>query len=187
MLREAKDKITLDYSLRNVYISLRNRRCYLVAIEFEHRGKKWRADTVNEAVALRRQLEMVDKNDKKPDDNHVWTPDLVMELMSNAGELQQQLMQEIHKHPMISSADLVKRLGLESHIALAGVLSGLSKLLKRLAMLPSDVYRVEVKWSGRSKERYFVLAYDFQVAAVELGWPEAWEKGKKKTDAPATK
>jgi hypothetical protein len=187
MHRENKPQNALDYSLRNLYISLRNIGAQIMAIEFEHRGKKWRCDTVEEAVSLRRNLEINDAQlGRDEHEQHVWTPDLLMEFFDGLGPLQKQFLVEVHGTHRINSWTLVKKLKLESEIALAGVLSGLSKRLKKMSMIPSDVYRVDVSWEDKTtKERAFTLAPDFLFSASELGWPEVWEqKGK---DASSTK
>lgn len=155
-----------------------------MAIEFEHRGKKWRCDTVEEAVALRRNLEIEDAQSGQIKE-HVWTPDLLLEFFDGLGPLQKQLLAEINDAEQINSWTLVKKLKLESQIALAGVLSGLSKRLKKMSMIPSDVYRVDVAWEDKTKERTFTLAPDFRFSAIEIGWPEMLEQ--KGTDAASTK
>lgn len=151
-----------------------------MAIEFKHNGRLWRADTVDEAVALREKLEAHDQAEYDAGEelpyesgHQVWTPDIVEDLLKNAGTLQSRFLRVLSED-RIKSEDLVIRLGLDSEIALAGVLSGLSKLVKKLGVKPSDVYRVDVSWKGKNKTRYFTLASGFEWAAGELGWPEKW-------------
>ncbi len=55
-----KQQIALDRTLRFLYDTIRYRRHYLMAIEFQHKGTKYRADTPAEAVALRMELERRD-------------------------------------------------------------------------------------------------------------------------------
>jgi len=116
-----------------------------VAIEFKHKGRLWRADTVDEAVALRRKLEEHDEAEYEAgeelpyDSGHqVWTPDTVEELLKNAGALQSSFLRVLSEG-RIKSEDLLVRLNLDSEIALAGVLRDLSKPLKTIAVKPSDV------------------------------------------------
>ena len=80
-----KRKKLLDNTLRYLYIALRNAGAYVMAIEFMHRGKRWRADTIEEAVQLRTRLEAEDrKNAIDPEGDRewdirrqsVWTPDV---------------------------------------------------------------------------------------------------------------
>lgn len=151
-----------------------------MAIEFKHNGRLWRADTVEEAVALRLKLESMDQAAFEAGEElpyvyreQVWTPDTITDLLKNAGALQLRFLKAISEK-RLASEDLVAQLGLQSEIALAGVLSGLSKQLKKLGIKPSDLYTVDVSWTGKNKTRTFVLVNEFRWAAGELGWPEKW-------------
>jgi hypothetical protein len=175
----------LDNTLRQLYIALRNRRCPLMAIEFKHKGTVWKADTVEEAVALRNELEASDKafvpeHDAMDQFSNFWTPDRFMDVINHTGETQQKLLIAIRRKPGITSRELVRELRMDSEIALAGVVSGLSKQLKKLEIEPKQVFLVDVKWKGKVKTRRFILNDFFVGAGVEQGWPDAWEKPKKK-------
>ena len=86
----------------------------------------------------------------------------------------------------VDSTQLVKGLGLGSQIALAGVLSGLSKQLRSMGLSPTELYRVDTSWRENKRVRRFTLMPEFELAAQDAGWPEAWrEKGV--TDAASTK
>ena len=61
MENKRKSNFPLDSTLRYSYITFRNRRCPLVAVEFKYKGTVWRVDTAQEAVALRNELEHSDK------------------------------------------------------------------------------------------------------------------------------
>jgi len=153
-----------------------------MAIEFKHRGRLWRADTVDEAVALRRKLEAMDAaafeaGEDLPYVNRddVWTHDSVTDLLKNCGKLQKQFLRIICvTGQAYTSETLVSQLYLESEVALAGVLSGLSKQLKKMGLKPADLYSVEVSWSGKEKTRYLRVTNDFRWCAAELGWPDKW-------------
>lgn len=71
---------------------------------------------------------------------------------------------------------MLKTLGLKSEESLAGVLSGLSKQLKKLGIPVAELYAVRVEWTGKSKKRFFWLTREFRSAAEELGWPDKWEQ-----------
>jgi len=46
-----------DKALRYIYSALRNLGCFFMAFELtDHDGRKWRVDTVDEAMALRDRL-----------------------------------------------------------------------------------------------------------------------------------
>jgi hypothetical protein len=179
METKRKTDFGLDSALRYLYYALRNGRCPLVAIEFEHHGNKYRADTPKEAAELRSYLERQDavqgQFGTRP---KIWSADLAMELLNGIGEAQRKLLEILSGGASVESKFLVKGIGLDSQIALAGVVSGLSKQLKKMSIEPHDVYRVEIEWKGKSKDRHFRLLPDFQEALMELGFPEAWEKNK---------
>jgi len=152
-----------------------------MGIEFKHNGRLWRTDTVDEAVALRKKLEAHDQAEFEAGEelpyvyrDDVWTPDTVTDLLKSAGDLQKRFLRLIADGGSVTSEDLVVGLGLDSEVSLAGVLSGLSKQLKKLGVKPSDLYTVEVSWAGKSKTRRFRIASEFRWSASELGWPDKW-------------
>ena len=63
----SKSVFALDNALRYMVDSLLVHEGRLMAIEFAHRGKRWRADTVEEAVELRHKLELDDYEAAKRD------------------------------------------------------------------------------------------------------------------------
>jgi hypothetical protein len=194
MKKTRQQNFALDNTLRYLYIALRNARCNLLAIEFKHHGTTWRADTPEEAIALRNKLEesamrLVIEGDKADVLSALWTPDKFMDVINGVGDLQRRFLLVINENPMITSQELVGKMGLDSEVALAGVISGLSKQLKQLDISLNQVLGIEVKWTGKTKTRRFILDDFFRHAAAEQNWPEAWEqehKGKEK-DATTTK
>ncbi len=151
-----------------------------MAIEFMHNGRLWRADTEDEAIRLRQKLEAQDRiaaeRGEEPDiaRESVWTPDMAMELLKNAGDLQRRFLRVLYEGTEIGSEKIIKKLALDSEIAFAGVLSGLSKQLKKLGVKTWDLYDTRVEWTGKVKSRSFQLAADFRWVATEIGWPERW-------------
>jgi hypothetical protein len=170
----------LDSTLRFIYSTLRNK-TYAMAIEFKHNGRVWRCDTAEEAIALRQRLE--DKDDhslslgEEPSvviNNTDWTPDAVTDLLTSSGDLQKKFLRYLYEHSNVTSTEIVKALKLQSEVAFAGVLSGLSKKLKKTQLQPGDLYSVSVQWTSEGKIRRFTLSSGFQWAAEQLGWPETW-------------
>jgi hypothetical protein len=146
----------------------------------DHDGRKWRVDTVDEAMALRERLKQADRAAprwrQQPKRN--LTADTVVEMLDQIGPLQRQFLAELSKRgrePYVTSEEIVKALKLDSEVAFAGVLSGLSKQLKKLSLTPYDLYLVRVAWTGKEKMRLFNLTEDFKLTADEIGWPDAWE------------
>lgn len=182
--RLAPRQIPLDNALRYLYDTLRNIGIGM-AIEFKHAGRTWRADTPEEAIALRRQLEEADDFSawlENPVDSlpkSAWTHDAVMELLQALGPQQQSFLRTLLELGKLTSDEIRRALHLESEIALAGVISGLSKQAKKAGFAPSDLYSVSVSWSGKDKTRTFELSEQFGRAAEELGWPKAWRQDKK--------
>jgi len=186
---------SLDNTLRYLYITCRLTRCDLMAIEFKHRSKTYRADTPEEAARLVKLLREADRaegiysddeysEDGDPTYKKVWDLDTFMELMRNLGDLQKDFLESLFAKYQVPSSVVLKELGIDSEVALAGVLSGLSKQLKTMNLASGDLYNVTVKWTGKQKKRLFTLNPDFSTAAIEAGWPDGW-KGKR--DASATK
>jgi hypothetical protein len=178
-MSEAKDFV-LDTSLRQLVPSLRAlRNSELMAVEFKHRGKTYRADTPKEAVELRALLEKQDADSGiHRAHSRFWTADQASELLDHLGELQKRLLAAISNGTSVPSDTLRRTLKLDSEIALAGVLSGLSKQVRKLEINPHDLYSVEVEWDGRDKVRYFRIKEDFSSALSEIGWPEDWKDEK---------
>jgi len=164
-----------------------------MAIRFEHRGTVFTADTPEEAAALRMELEREDESDGTVSSRHarytLWTPDKVEEVITTVGELQKAFLAVLcAADTAIPSKTVVERMGIDSEVALAGTISGLSKQLRKMSLSPRDVYVVNIKYEGKTKERSFILVQDFKEALEELGWPEAWEQQERGVvDAPATK
>jgi hypothetical protein len=193
MQNERERNFELDKALRYLYCSLRNEWCFVMAIEItDHDGRKWRVDTVDEAMALRDRLKQADRAAprwRNPNSRSL-TPDTVVELLEQIGTLQRKFLEIVAKNnePYITSESIVKAMKLDSEIAFAGVLSGLSKQLKKLSLKPFEIYSVRVAWTGKEKMRLFNLTQDFKLTADEIGWPDAWENdGKRKeNDAAST-
>lgn len=187
---------SLDSTLRYLYYTCRLTRSELMAIEFKHRSKTYRADTAEEAARLVKLLREQDlaegiatddeySEDGDPMYKRVWDMDVFMELMRNLGDLQKDFLASLFAKSNVPSTAIRKQLGIDSEVALAGVLSGLSKQLKAMNLSSGDLYVVTVKWSGKQKQRLFTLNPDFMYAAIDAGWPDEW-KGEHQ-DASATK
>ena len=173
----------LDNTLRYLYYTLRKNGLQLMAIEFKYKGTTWRADTPEEAVALRNELEKSDKAFEPAFErmDHLadfWTPDKFMDLVNGIGPLQQRLLVTIARKPGITSSELVRALGVNSDVALAGVISGLSKQAKQLGVEPKHLFQINVTWKGKTKTRTFILDDFFLGAGADQNWPDAWEHEK---------
>jgi hypothetical protein len=148
-----------------------------VAIEFKHSGKVWRADTPEEAIALRERLEQRGKQDAEEgvdQSEGVWTSDNVLELLESIGAKQKLFLKLLFENAEVSDDHAVRALKLTSIVSLAGVLSGLSKQAKKLDVKPWHLYVTSVEWDGKEKTRSFHLGRGFRLAVEEIGWPDKW-------------
>ena len=174
-------KNALDNTLRYLYSTFRNREVSLVAIEFKHGGKQWRADTIEEAIELSNRLDEEDRiaimaGDEPNDDSQQrWTPDVTTELLQSLGDYQKAFLKALYEsRTWLQSDQIVKQLSLDSEVSLAGVLSGLSKQSKGINIMPWHLYEIQVSWKGKSKTRSFKMTTGFRGALDEIGWPETW-------------
>ena len=173
--------LSLDSALRYLYSTLVYLEVPLVAIRFEFNDETWEADTPEEAVALRAKLE---HTTRFPPDPHkeldkaerFWTPDRFFAVIGDIGDHQQRLLRAIAKQQGITSEELRKQLKLDSEVALAGVISGLSKQLKQAGVALRQVLAINVSWSGKKKTRSFLLDDFFWAIGSELGWPDGWNE-----------
>jgi hypothetical protein len=153
-----------------------------LAIQFFHRGKRWKADTPEEAIRLRQQLEVEDILKVGPSDSGIdglgglWIPEVFATFLQTIGEKQKAAVSLMAEHAGIGSAKLAKRLKLDSQTALAGVISGLSKQLKTLDLELDNLYMVKTKWNGKKKEELFFLRESFRQAAEKAGWKTRGER-----------
>jgi hypothetical protein len=147
-----------------------------LAIRFKYRGIEWSVDTAEEADAVRKQMDQSIPlaYDEMDELDRFWTPDRFMDVINGVGKLQHRFLAAIHEKSGITGAEIAEKLGLTSEIALAGVISGLSKQLKQLGIEPRHAFQIDVKWTGKKKIRSFILDDFFLGAAAEQNWPEAW-------------
>jgi hypothetical protein len=187
------NNLVLDDTIRYLYITIRKHGAYLLGVKFIHNGKKWEADTPEEAIRLRKQLELEEDAEARamnPDvddwytkQESAWTPDVFWNFMHDIQFRQKQVLLTIWEKSGITSTQLAEKLKLTDEVSLAGVLSGLSKRLKKLDLKTSDLYQVHTEWEGKNKTRAFYLQRAFRLAAEEVGWPEE----RKNNDAASTK
>jgi len=169
---------SLDSALRYMYDTLRYRRCKLTAIEFEHRGRKYRVDTPREAAELQALLERQD-SERGRERSSLWSADKTLEFINGLGEAQREFLTVLSHSGNVASETMLDALRLPSAVALAGVISGLSKQARKLEVNPHDLYVVEVEWNGKKKARSFRMLESFRDSLIELGWPDDWKEEKR--------
>ena len=176
----------LTDTLRHVVHLLMYLEVPILAIRFQFKGQTWEADTAEEAIALRAKLEESFHADPFAElliEDKFWTADKFTAAIENIGAQQQRLLATVYRFAGITSDQLKNALQLDSELALAGVISGLSKQLKQVDIEPKQVFQINVSWRGKKKTRMFQLNPDFVQVAYQLDWPEAWEKKTGKQDA----
>lgn len=150
----------------------------LVSIEFFHNGRRWKADTPEEAVRLRRQLRLEDLQQRGAPEgtedvpSNDWSPEAFQTFLNRIGEQQKLAVRLMAENPGISNMELARRLHLENELVLAGVISGLSRQLRAVGIELDRLYTVTTRWKGKKKTRLFYLQAGFRRAAEEAGWPE---------------
>jgi hypothetical protein len=151
-----------------------------MAIEFRHNGRSWRADTPEEAIALRRQLEAEDRLLARGETREIttfapWSVDEAADLLETSGPLQKRFLQLLYEsQQFVKGEEILKALKIRSNEALAGVLSGLSKQLKKINRRTSDLYSVDVEWGKKGKVRQFRMSDGCRWAIQQLGWDDKW-------------
>jgi len=175
-------KVLLDRHLKVLVLSLRCKG-KIVAIEFTHKGKRWRADTTEEAIALREKLEAEDKEQEKylsPEEldeqllrETKWTPDRFVALVENVGPMQKKFLTVLlNAEHSIGAEEARKKTGVPSLMSLAGVQSRLAKEVRAIGLEPVDLYQVHIDWTEGERRRFFTLDKGFRMVAREEGWPE---------------
>jgi hypothetical protein len=126
--------------------------------------------------------------DRISTDADVWTPDTVTGMLENLGDAQLRFIRLLASDDrQMTSKEIVQKLKLDSEVAFAGVLSGLSKQLKHIGLKPQQLYWVVVAWTGKTKTRSFALFDRFKAVANEIGWPDHWPAMKGAQNAASTK
>ncbi len=127
------------------------------------RGRKWEADTPEEAIRLRQELERSDAPEAFDDsdrDDHltrhesVWIPDVFEGFIQGMGSHQLDAVRVLVRNPSIRADKLADAIGV-SGSSLAGVLSGLSKQLRKLELKQSQLYLIHTEWDGEKSPARF--------------------------------
>jgi hypothetical protein len=183
----AKKHFGLDNTLRYLAYPLLYRGHRIVAIEFMHRGKRYKADTAGEAAEMRQLLEQQDREAGTTSFGflsaflpRMWNPDEALELVEGLGELQKEFLAKLMAGASLPSEMLYLSMKLDSEVALAGVISGLSKQARKMGHNSRELYEVQVEWTGKTKERFFRIQPGFKMALDEIGWPDIWKEKKSK-------
>jgi hypothetical protein len=137
--------------------------------EVEYRGVIIRCSTPEEAVEVARQL------GGTPDNPHhvPWRVDEFTDFVGRIQLMQRRLLWVLIKANCqpVRDYDLAAQLGVVGNQALAGVLSGITKVAKAMDIEPSRVYYQRTEYNQGNPERKYYITPAFLRAAQDAGWP----------------
>jgi len=169
-----------------------------MAIEFEFDGERYRVDTPQEVVALKKYLKAHGQNEKKDDSSSAsyaglpahgkWTSDLFTLLMEKIGYFEKKFLAALLSVPHPIDADTVARVAYPGNyqyekkrlrrkvernglLVLGGIQSGLVRHVRALGLEPFDLYQVHISWRDGRRTRYFTVDPGFRFTAEQQGWP----------------
>jgi hypothetical protein len=138
--------------------------------EIEHRGRIIRCQTAEGASRLLQILEQEDvAKDTLP-----WAPRDFANFTERIQLQQRRLLARLLEYgptTWLSSEKLRTLLGVSGNQALAGTLSGITKVAIALDIAPERVYLQTTRFKHGKPERYYRVASGFLRAAAESAWP----------------
>jgi hypothetical protein len=138
--------------------------------EIEYRGRIIRCKTAEAAARILRVIEEQDTNrDRIPWSLHDFT-----EFTERIQWQQRKLLAKLLEYgstSWVSSEKLRDILGVSGNQALAGVLSGITKVAMALDIEPERVYMQTTRFSQGKPQRFYRVASGFLRAAAEHEWP----------------
>lgn len=137
--------------------------------EVEYKGVTIRCTTPQEAVEVARLLGNAPDNPEYAK----WHVDEFTDLVARLQVAQRRLLNVLLKArcQAVRDYDLCGKLGLGSNQALAGVLSGVTKVAKLLEIDPSRIYYQRTDYKQGSPERRYYITAAFMKAADDADWP----------------
>lgn len=138
--------------------------------EIEYKGRVIRCKTVEAATRILRALEEEDqRREERP-----WDADEFVRFTKRIRIPQRRVLKYLldWSKMLIADSKLRQDLGIRNNQALAGVLSGLSKVALALRIEPERVYLQKTRFEKGKPSRYYTIAPVFMRAAQERGWPK---------------
>jgi hypothetical protein len=138
--------------------------------EIEYRGRIIRCKT---AEAVNRMLQVLDEQDVAKD-ALPWSPHDFTEFTDRIQWQQRKLLAKMLEYgstTLLSSEKLRDLMGISGNQALAGVLSGITKVAMSLDIAPERVYLKTTRFSQGKPEQYYRVSSGFLKAAAENEWP----------------
>lgn len=137
--------------------------------EVEYKGVMIRCDTPQEAVEIARLL------GGEPDHPHYapWRVDEFTEFVDRIQIMQRRLLNILIKAQCqpVKDSRLCSALPASTNQALAGVLSGITKVAKAMDIEPSRIYYQRTEYKQGVPERRYYITPAFMKAAQDADWP----------------
>lgn len=138
--------------------------------EIEHKGRIIRCQSAEGATRLLQMLEQEDvAKDTLP-----WSSRDFANFTERIQLQQRKLLAKLLEYgptTWLSSEKLRTLLGISGNQALAGTLSGITKVAMALDIAPERVYLQTTRFKHAKPERYYRVASGFLRAAAERAWP----------------
>src|SRR5690348_11201207 len=137
--------------------------------EVEFKGVKIRCETEAEAISLARRLgESAESPMYAPWSMHEFT-----EFVERIQVVQRRLLAALLEKNGQPAKDFELRgkLGLKTNQALAGVLSGITKVAQAMEIDPRRVYMQRTEYNKGLPERRYYVSFGFSKAAGDADWP----------------
>jgi hypothetical protein len=146
------------------------------AYEIEHKGRIIRCQTAEAATRLLQMLEQEDvARDTLP-----WSSRDFIDFTERIKLQQRKLLAKLLEYgptTWLSSEKLRTLLGVSGNQALAGILSGITKVAMALDIAPERIYLQTTRFKHGKPERYYRCASGFLRVATQNGWPAESDLG----------
>lgn len=127
-----------------------------------------RCRTARDAARLAKELNLGPEHPQTV----TWRVDEFTEFVNRIQWQQRRLLDALLKSDgAIHDYDLCGRLTLGGNQALAGVLSGITKVAQAMEIDPRRIYSLETSYSKGLPERKYSVTYAFRKAAKDADWP----------------
>lgn len=166
------DKLSIDNaSSVLIPLSSRNRKRMEHEYEIEVKGRIIRCKTAEAAARL---LEVVAQGDR-PKDDVPWNDHDFAEFTGRIRIFQRRLLKVLldHKQVWMTDEELRGAMHVRGNQALAGFLSGISKVALALNIEPARVYVMQTKYERGKPVRFYRIGSAFKKIAQANEWPAA--------------
>jgi hypothetical protein len=139
--------------------------------DIEWKGAKIHCKSLEDAAALLKKLGEPQTAEVEP-----WAAREFTDFTSRIQRQQKKLLYFLKEDPDHTDETLRGALDLDSNQALAGILSGITKVAKAMDIDHTRVYRQRTRYEQGKPIRLYNLAPSFRTAAIEFDWPSKSEE-----------